>query len=348
MSVLPWLTVVGALGATAAAGPSGKALVVVLPAETDRRAGLDARAFAGTLVSEMQTSVRAAEVMSLEDAAAHSAITETDVLTCVKVSCAPKVGHGTGARWVVVTEISLVGKERVVSVRMVEMPAGRVVGMLSERVPPDDEEGMYAVAARAALRLTSAAKLDRETAKEAPTKPSPPAPPPEETPKVTPKSGQPPEEEPMKVVTVPGPRDTAQPPQETKKSKTLVAKPTAPGRNGAPAAEPKAAPKKSGSGRIVGLPARVGVGVFGVVVAAWGPLVAPVLLAGAAAALAKAVDLRTQLRMRPHDRDQIASMKQEGMLLELSSYGLIAAAGGLVVYGVVVTAVALAASLLLP
>jgi hypothetical protein len=133
--------------------------VVVLPAHAEAKAlGSDGAQFAQMLLSELSSAARGAEVLSLDDAVARAAVVDPGVLRCEELACAAAVGHAVEAQYVVATEIAAVGQERAITVRLQDVIKDRLVAMHSEKAT-HDEDVLGAVAARAALRMASAARL---------------------------------------------------------------------------------------------------------------------------------------------------------------------------------------------
>ncbi|MEW5855542.1 MAG: hypothetical protein AB2A00_42605 [Myxococcota bacterium] len=308
-------------------------LVVVLPVDADKRAqAADTLQFDGMLQSELSSAARGADVSMLADAVAQNGVTDVAVLKCVDVSCAGRVGEAVKARYVVVTQVASVGRERVVTVRMMDTSNGRVVAMLTEKAGTEDES-LPPVAARAALRLAAAARIDQIPE----VKPPPaPAPAPAPAPIIVPAPAPAPEPPPEKIIIVP-----ARPPEPPPVVEAPPPEPTP-----APRAPPKEEkPKRS---FLASLLSRIGLGILGVVVGVVALLPIPALLATAVGLYAQAFYLRSQLYERPHLTSEIDGTRERGLGLEVGAHALGVVSVLLAVVAVVAVAAGIGAAVFMP
>jgi hypothetical protein len=353
--------------AQAAAGqvpaPVDRPLLVVMRPDAEEGSGQDVAGLGPLLVTELDSAARGARVLAV-DAALYTRGQDPALGKCVVLDCAREVATAVGAKWVVVSQVSRQGRERMVNVRVMDVATGRVAGMLTERVPLDPET-LPPVAARAALRLATAAKIDKVAAPP-PADPAPipsPAPPREPTPVPVPAPAPapapvvkavPPPDEPVKVVIIPAPEPPLQP--EGAPPPAQPAPPPPAGGMTVMADTPDAAgpitvpatPKVEQKRRSVGVWPRLVVAGVGLVLAAWAPLVAVGLTAGSVLFFVRAVELRLELKNRPHTRSEISTAMAEGQRMQAGGVVMLVLSGALVAYALVVPAVGAVTALLLP
>ncbi|MBI5494632.1 MAG: hypothetical protein HY904_06350 [Deltaproteobacteria bacterium] len=349
----------------AAADPPVKPLVVVLAPVVDARArGNDTVALAGLLQSEMASAAPGAEVHLMEDAAARAGVSDVGVLRCQDISCAANAGRAVKARYVLAAQLTAVGKERVIAIRLFDAEQSRLVGMQSEKAG-FEEESLPPVAARAALRLAKAAKIDKlpEPPKKAAPPPEPePAPAP--APAAQPEPAKPaPEETPRSqtIIVVPqAPAPAAPPPQAPPPQPRLDTPPAPRGGGGGPgyqdadavpdpnrlgAFQPTPPPQK---GKRVGAGPRVGVVLATLALGGWAPFIAPPAIITGVLLLLRAIELRNTLNARPHAPDEISSMVTRGRAFEIGSYVLFGIAPLFLIYGAIMVTAGVVTAILLP
>lgn len=359
-SLLPLLVLGAGAAPLRAQDVANKPLMVVLAPNVDKRAaGPDTTNLAGLIQSEFGSAARGADVLLLEDAAAHAAVVDPSVLRCQDVTCAPRVGTAVKARYVVATQVTAVGKERVIAIRLFDVGQNRLLGMQTEKTG-FGEDDLPPVVARAALRLAVAGKVDKlpEPPKPAPAPPpeepkQEPVPPPVAVPKKEPppKSSGPesqtiilvPQPPPPQPAPAPPPPNTDVPPSPIAGGQ-VTANPEVPDPNRLPAGVPTA----QDQGRKVGWGARTGIILAGLLFGAWAPLALPPAAITAVILLLRAVEIRNTLRARPHDRDDIPPLVTRGRQFEVGAYVVLAVAAGLLVYGVTVVTASIITAIVLP
>lgn len=332
-------------------------LVVVLPAQADDRTmSPDVAQFAGMLQSELSAVARYADVLLISDAAANAGVKDPRVIGCNQPACALDAARAVKARYVVATQFTTVGRERVVNVRILDVEGGRLLGMQSDKAGFEDES-LPPVAARASLRLAAAARLDKEPEK--PMQKVEAAPPPEA---VKPRKFDPPPPKPDPVTTIVVPAEQPPPPAPAPQPAPApppqrVETPPAPGETFLQAQtdmipDPRklgaGAPTVKEEGRKVNWATRVGIVLAGVILGGWAPLMIPAGIGGTTFLILRAVELRTRLQSRPHTTAEISSMVQQGRIYEVSAYGVGAAALLLFLVGVSVMITCTVVALVLP
>ncbi len=351
------LLVAAALPAYAQAA-GGKPLMVVLSPSVDKRAaGPDTTALGGLVQSEFASAAHGADVLLLEDAAAHAAVMDPSVLRCQDVTCAPRVGAAVKARYVVATQVTAVGKERVITVRLFDAGQNRLLGMQTEKTG-FGEDDLPPVVARAALRLALAGKVDKVAEPPKPVaapEPEPPPPAPVAPPvakKDPPKSDGPNSQTIILVPQAPAPQPAPAPPPQNLDvppapiaGSQVTANPEVPDPNRLPAGVPVAPVDQ---GRRVGWGPRTGIILAGLLFGAWAPLAVPVAAVTAVILLLRAVEVRNTIRARPHDRDDIPGLVTRGRQFEIGAYVVLGAAAALLVYGVTVVSGSIITAVVLP
>jgi hypothetical protein len=341
-----------ALVAAEEEAPPRPLLVILVPQVDARAKGNDTQGLAGMLQSEFSSAARGADVLLLEDAAAHAAVTDPAVLRCVDVTCAQKVGAAVKARYVVATQVSTVGKQRVVTVRLFDADQSRLLGMQTEKVG-FDEESLPPVVARASLRLATAGHVDKvpEPPKKVEPVPEPePAPAPAPAPVVRPKK-----EEPQTIIVVPPPvTPTPAPvPQPLDTPPSPIAGGNIQAHSGDQVPDPNRLPAGAPTapveqGRKIGWGPRAGVIVAAVLLAVPAPFGVVAAIGGSVYFILRAVDVSHQLKDRPHDSATIKSLVGTGRAYEGGGYTLIGVAVGLVVYMVAMVTGGTILAILLP
>lgn len=329
-------------------------LVVVLAPEADGRAmSPDVAQLAGMLESELSSAARYGDVRLLTTAAATAGVQDPHLLGCNVPSCALEAGKAVNAQYVVTTQVIVVGRKRVINMRLLEVRSGRLVGMLSDKAG-FEEDSLPPVAARASLRLASAAHLDK--APEKAPEPVVPPPPPEA---VKPRTFDGPKTDPGPAVQTivvpqeappaPGPQPAPEPQEEPEPpppQSTLLQAQNDIIPN--PNALPPGAPIVKESGRKVPWLTRFAIMGVGLLLGGWAPLAVPTGVVATTALLVRAVEIRNRLRERPHTTSEIAQMKQQGQIFEVSAYVVAGAAAALFLLGSTVLIVCVVISLVLP
>jgi hypothetical protein len=259
------------------------------------------------------------------------------------------------ARFVVATQVTAVGKERVVAIRLFDAQGNRLAGMQTEKAPAG-EDMLPPVVARASLRLAAAGKIDKlpEPPKPAPAPEPEPVPPPP-APVVTPKPKPAPPESQTYIVVPPKPEPTPPPPAPAPRQDLDT--PPAPIQGGQVTANqdipdpnrlPAGVPTVKDRERRVGVAPRVGIVLAGLLFGGWTPLAIPVAGVLSTLLLLRAVDTRNTLRGRPHDTADIPGLVTRGRQFEIGGYVVLGVGAALLVYGAAVVTAAIVTAIVLP